>query len=33
MQINAYQEDTKTNTEENERVLKNIGMHWNIRHR
>jgi len=25
MQINAYQEGTKINTEVNERVLKNIG--------
>ena len=33
MQINAYQEDTKINTEVNERPLKNISTHWNIRHR
>ena len=32
MQINAYQEGTKINTEVNERPLKNIGMHWSIRH-
>jgi len=33
MQINAYQEGTKINTEVNERPLRNIGTHWNIRHR
>jgi len=33
MQINAYQERTKINTEVNEQPLKNIGTHWNIRHR
>jgi len=32
-QINAYQEGTKIDTEVNERPLKNIGTHWNIRHR
>ena len=32
MQINAYQEVTKINIEVNERPLKNIGLHWNIRH-
>ena len=31
MQINAYRESTKINTEVNERPL-NIGTHWNIRH-
>jgi len=30
---NAYQEGTKINNEVNERPLKNIGMHWSIRHR
>ena len=30
MQINAYQERTKINTEVNEQPLKNIGTHWNI---
>jgi len=29
MQINAYQEGTKINTEMNERPLKNIGTHMN----
>ena len=33
MQINAYQEGRKLNSEVNERPLKNIGTHWNIRHR
>jgi len=33
MQINAYQEGTKIDTEVNERPLKNIGTHWNIKHR
>ena len=33
MQINAYLEGTTMNTEINERPLKNIAMHWNIRHR
>jgi len=32
MQISVYQEGTKINTEVNERPLKNIGAHWNIRH-
>jgi len=32
VQINAYQEGTKVNTEVNERVLKNLGTNWNIRH-
>ena len=32
LQISAYQEGTKINTEVNERSLKNIGTHWNIRH-
>ena len=32
MQINAYQEGTKIYTEVNERPLKNIGTHWDIRH-
>jgi len=31
MQISTYQEGTKIN-EVNERPLKNIGRHWNIRH-
>ena len=31
MQINEYQECTKIITEVNERVLKNLGTHWNIR--
>jgi len=31
-QIYAYQEGAKINTEVNERPLKNIGTHWNIRH-
>ena len=30
MQINAYQEGTKINTEVNKGPLKNIGTHWNI---
>jgi len=29
MQINAHQEGTNINSEVNERVLKNIGTHWN----
>ena len=33
MQINGYQEGTKITTEVNERPLRNIGTHWNIRHR
>jgi len=33
MQINAYQEGTKINTEVNKGPLKNVGTHWNIRHR
>jgi len=33
MQINAYQEGTKINTEVTERPSKNIGTHWKIRHR
>jgi len=33
IQINAYQEGTKINTDVNERPLKNIGTHWNIKHR
>ena len=33
MQINAYQEGTKINTEVNARPLKNMGMHWNTRRR
>jgi len=33
MKISAYQEGTKINTEMNERPSKNIGTHWNIRHR
>jgi len=32
IQINAYKEETKINTEVNGRVLMNIGTHWNIRH-
>jgi len=33
MQINAYQEGKEINTEINERPLKYVGTHWNIRHR
>ena len=33
LRISAYQEGTKINTEVNVRPLKNIGMHWNTRHR
>jgi len=33
VQISVYQESTKINTQVNERLLKNIGTHWNIRHR
>jgi len=32
MQIGAYQEGTKINTEVNEQPLKNLDVHWNIRH-
>jgi len=33
MQIIAHQEGTKINTGVNKGPLKNIGTHWNIRHR
>ena len=33
MPINAYQEGAKVNIGVNERVFKNLGTYWNIRHR